>query len=503
MEGTFNSKEQFEQVLYKTVEKAGETSLGKFMSLVSSEDKDKIRELYGVEKIGTKIVELLEAAPEKYIFISKTDSNKNNWIFTLAGSDSNRKEISVEKNNSKKEKNLPPWIEKKQQKQAKLFAEIANAQPSDKFSTKETFNNYIESIINEMESFSITTIIEKYFTLSERKTFMDIFGSNIKIGAEIKKIIDACKKFEIKTKASPDFNTWVYQKKKATERNNEWQHNNSSTSMEDNEKIIISDKSTAPSDINNTKGADKVLTNTIKISEETDDLPSSSDLSNNGTVIQVDQSLKKMVLKDMVLINDTFYISKFLVTQELYESVMGENPSSFKDNPDPKEKQERRPVETVSYLEAIEFCNQLSEKCGFASCYKNGIYTSEINGFRLPTENEWNFVATAENKNSFIYAGSNVPDGFAWYKHNSKTKTHEVGKKNPVIINDDGIYDMNGNVWEWVMSDSNADKALFIGGSYEDSEDYLELGKTMNKELTDKNTKNSKIGFRICVNSLK
>ena len=75
MEGTFNSIEQFEQVLYKTVEKAGETSLGKFMSLVSSEDKDKIRELYGVEKIGTKIVELLEAAPEKYIFISRFSFN--------------------------------------------------------------------------------------------------------------------------------------------------------------------------------------------------------------------------------------------------------------------------------------------------------------------------------------------------------------------------------------------------------------------------------------------
>lgn len=341
MEGTFNSIEQFEQVLYKTVEKAGETSLGKFMSLVSSEDKDKIRELYGAEKIGTKIVELLEAAPEKYIFISKTDSNKNNWIFTLAGSDSNRKEI--------------------------------------------------------------------------RKP--------LKIAKESDELLD-----------------------------------------------------------------------------DSDILPSSED---EEIEFQVDEKLKKLVTKNMLPINDTFYISKFLVTQELYESVMGENPSSFKDNPDPNEKQERRPVETVSYLEAIEFCNKLSEKCGFASCYKNGIHISEINGFRLPTENEWNFVATAENKNSFIYAGSDVPDGFAWYKHNSKTKTHEVGKKNPVIINDDGIYDMNGNVWEWVMSDSNADKALFIGGSYEDSEDYLELRKPMNKELTDKNTKNSKIGFRICVNSLK
>lgn len=495
MEGTFNSIEQFEQVLYKTVEKAGETSLGKFMSLVSSEDKDKIRELYGVEKIGTKIVELLEAAPEKYIFISKTDSNKNNWIFTLAGSDNNIKEMSAE-NNSKKGKKLPSWIERKQQKQAKLFAEIANAQPSDKFSTKETFKNYIETIINEMESFSITTIIEKYFTLSERKTFMDIFGSNIKIGAEIKKIIDACKVFEIKTKASPDFNTWVYQKREANEK--EVVHQ----SLD-----IIQEKETVKKEVKDNEQDIKEIRKTLEIEKESDELLDDSDIlpssEDEEIEFQVDEKLKKLVTKNMVLINDTFYISKFLVTQELYESVMGENPSFFKDNPDSKEKQERRPVETISYLEAIEFCKKLSEKCGFASCYKNGIYTPEVNGFRLPTEREWNYVATAENKNSYIYAGSNVPDGFAWYKHNSKIMTHEVGKKNPVIINDNGIYDMNGNVWEWVMSDSNADKALFIGGSYEDSEDYLELGKPMNKELTDKNTKNSKIGFRICVNSLK
>lgn len=361
MEGTFNSIEQFEQVLYKTVEKAGEISLVKFMAnFVSSEDKNKIKELYGVEKPGSKIIEILEDNPEKYYFTSREAPNKNNWFFKVLGTD-NKSTPKIVKNDSVQQKN-----------------EAADSK-------------------------------------KEKKT--------LKIAKESDELLD-----------------------------------------------------------------------------DSDILPSSED---EEIEFQVDEKLKKLVTKNMLLINDTFYISKFLVTQELYESVMGENPSSFKDNPDPKEKQERRPVETVSYLEAIEFCNKLSEKCGFASCYKNGIYTSEINGFRLPTENEWNFVATAENKNSFIYAGSDVPDGFAWYKHNSKTKTHEVGKKNPVIINDDGIYDMNGNVWEWVMSDSNADKALFIGGSYEDSEDYLELRKPMNKELTDKNTKNSKIGFRICVNSLK
>lgn len=366
MEGTFNSIEQFEQVLYKTVEKAGEITLVKFMAnFVSSEDKNKIKELYGVEKTGSKIIEILEDNPEKYYFTSREDPNKNNWCFKIA--------------------------------------ETKNTQ-------KESKKDSVEHINEENKATGKNLISNK-----EKKT--------LKIAKESDELLD-----------------------------------------------------------------------------DSDILPSSED---EEMEFQVDEKLKKLVTKNMVLINDTFYISKFLVTQELYESVMGENPSSFKDNPDPKEKQERRPVETVSYLEAIEFCNKLSEKCGFASCYKNGIYTSEINGFRLPTENEWNFVATAENKNSFIYAGSDVPDGFAWYKHNSKTKTHEVGKKNPVIINDDGIYDMNGNVWEWVMSDSNADKALFIGGSYEDSEDYLELRKPMNKELTDKNTKNSKIGFRICVNSLK
>ena len=225
---------------------------------------------------------------------------------------------------------------------------------------------------------------------------------------------------------------------------------------------------------------------------------------NFSPALTVDEKLKRMVTKDMVLINDSFYISKYLVTQELYETVMGENPSTFKDDPEPKEKQERRPVETVSYKEAVEFCEKLSKKCGFISCYNKGTYLPDTNGFRLPTESEWNFVATAENQNTYLYAGSDVPDGFAWYKHNSKTKTHEVGKKNPVMINEsDGVYDMCGNVWEWVMPDSTTDKALYIGGSYEDSEDYLELGKPISKEFTDKETKNSTIGFRICVNSLK
>ena len=170
--------------------------------------------------------------------------------------------------------------------------------------------------------------------------------------------------------------------------------------------------------------------------------------------IFIDENLKQEVLQNMVLIDDSFSISKFLVTQKLYETVMGHNPSKFKDEPCGKESQEKRPVETVSYLEAIQFCNKLSELCGFSSCYNGDVYNENVKGFRLPTESEWYYVATGKKSNSFIYAGSNVPDGFAWYKHNSKSKTHEVGKKQPVMINEtNGIFDMSGNVlefvWDW------------------------------------------------------
>ena len=503
MEGTFNSIEQFEQVLYKTIEKAGEINLGKFMALVSSEDKDKIKELYGVEKIGSKIIEILEANSEKYVFSSKEDVNKNNWVFRIAGIDNRKKEANKEISTNRKvknEKKLPSWVEKRLQKQAKLDAEIASAQPSDKFTSKEDFSSFIQNIISEMDTFSITVIIGKYFTISERKSFVDIFGPDVKIGEEIKKIIDKNNELEVKTKASPDFNTWIFQKKGNQEEKKEHQKDvvtkNTEQSVSEKEATKVLNK--------------KAPKKTVKLAEEddgliddTEDGTSQTSEEGEGTSL-VDEKLKRMVTKDMVLINDSFYISKYLVTQELYETVMGENPSTFKDDPEPKEKQERRPVETVSYKEAVEFCEKLSKKCGFISCYNKGTYLPDTNGFRLPTESEWNFVATSENHNSFIFAGSDVPDGFAWYKNNSKMKTHQVGTKRPVLINEsDEIYDLNGNVWEWVTPDSTTDKALYIGGSYEDSEDYLELGKPISKEYTDKETKNSTIGFRICVNSLK
>ena len=384
MDGVFNSIEQFEQVLLKTITRVGEINLGKLMVLVTSEEKDKLKKLYEVDKIGKKIIEIIETNPDKYVFTSKTDQNKNNWFFKIKENDTNQ------------------------------IQEVNEVIPvSNKSKTEKKIEQPNEGIVQEKEN----TVLRE-------------------------------------------------------------QENN----------------------VNNAE--------TITLKPEDDALPDDMDDTNPSLYkdkeIILDEDLKDIVVKDMILINDEFYISKYLVTQELYERVMEENPSHFRDEQESNERQERRPVETVSYLDAIEFCNKLSEKCGFDACYKKGNYIPESNGFRLPTESEWDFVVTAKNTNSLRYAGSDVPDGFAWYKHNAKNKTHAVGKKKPVMINDsDEIFDMSGNVWEWIMPDINTDKALFIGGSFEDSEDYLELRKPMNKRVADKKTKNSTIGFRICVNFLK
>ena len=173
----------------------------------------------------------------------------------------------------------------------------------------------------------------------------------------------------------------------------------------------------------------------------------------------------------------SYWIGETEVTQELWQAVMGTNPSEFQGagkEPASDETQGNRPVEKVNWYHAIAFCNKLSIACKLEPCYRvtvggnqidfatleyNAIPTSNNadwnkavldmskKGFRLPTEAEWEWAA--KGGKDYKWAGTDTESdlaSYAWYNKNSGSKTHEVKKKLP---NGYGLYDMSGNVWEW------------------------------------------------------
>ncbi|MCR5761895.1 MAG: formylglycine-generating enzyme family protein [Treponema sp.] len=230
---------------------------------------------------------------------------------------------------------------------------------------------------------------------------------------------------------------------------------------------------------------------------------------------------------------ESFYISKYEVTQELYKSVTGETPSVFKGN--------QRPVENVSWYDAIRFCNMLSKKEGkapvysvdgntdadcwkymvhsglsivpssrailtFANTVRNGLnivgrkikMDIYADGYRLPTREKWHFAA-ARGK-GYAYAGSDDIDEIAWHDGNSGNETHDVGQKKGNVY---GLYDMYGNVWEWCWDSFDLGeydcRRWFCGGCCGESAD---LWKPVNGDGEFPELPGSRckyIGFRVAV----
>jgi formylglycine-generating enzyme required for sulfatase activity len=136
-----------------------------------------------------------------------------------------------------------------------------------------------------------------------------------------------------------------------------------------------------------------------------------------------------------VIISKPFYLGKYEVTQAQWEAVMGNNPSEFKGR--------NNPVEHLFYVDVLDFIKKLNQKEGG-------------NKYRLPTEAEWEYAARAGTTGDYSFGHDPEALGrYAWYWENAGKTTHPVGQKAP---NPWGLYDMHGNVWEWV-SDRN-------GGNY-------------------------------------
>jgi len=194
------------------------------------------------------------------------------------------------------------------------------------------------------------------------------------------------------------------------------------------------------------------------------------------------------------VIIESFLLAKYPVTQDLFFEITKETPSTFKGG--------RKPVETVTWKEAVLFCNSLSIKSGLKSCYSLSedkeeiVFDQTANGFRLPTEAEWEYACKAGT--SEIRYGK--LDLIAWYKDNSEQTTHNVRQKEP---NEWGLYDMLGNVWEWCSdlydTEVYGSYRIFRGGGWNDEE--RSVMATTRRRSHPLKFKIDDLGFRIARNS--
>jgi formylglycine-generating enzyme required for sulfatase activity len=183
---------------------------------------------------------------------------------------------------------------------------------------------------------------------------------------------------------------------------------------------------------------------------------------------------KNRFAPEMTVIPGRHYeMGKYLVTQAEWEAVMGYNPSRFKGA--------NLPVESVSWNNVQEYITKLTEKTDIK--------------YRLPTESEWEYAYHSGSRAEFC--GNLNMDAVAWHNENSNHMTHPVGEKQPNAF---GLYDMNGNVWEWLddceESDwqGNCKKRVLRGGSWINE---LRADREAHRSSVDPARHNDGTGFRL------
>lgn len=148
--------------------------------------------------------------------------------------------------------------------------------------------------------------------------------------------------------------------------------------------------------------------------------------------------------RHLVTLMQAFLLCETEVTQAQWTAVMGRNPHMEVYGHD-----DNLPAHNMTWTMAVDFLNALSRKHGFSECYSiaQGEWEQRCEGYRLPTEAEWEYVARAGTQRRYGFGGDESLDDYAWYHRNSGRVVHPVATRR---ANPWGLYDIHGNVWEWV-----------------------------------------------------